>query len=140
MLLKRETLASDFHKTANFRASLVQLGHMELAAVAALPRSPRPSRSVWNRREPSSSRTGVLILVPGKAVPRRGNATWGIALSYELFYKWCNGSLETGAFERLELQSELDKLQNRVTAKRCNQTFLYRLKRMHRSVLTGVPV
>lgn len=93
VLLKRETLASDFHKTANFRASLVQLGHMEPAAVAALPLSSRPSQSIWNRQKPSSSRTDVLILISSKAVPRQKNATWGIAASC------CNGSLEISAFE-----------------------------------------
>jgi len=87
MLLKRETLASDFQKTANFRASLGQLGHMEPAAVAALPPSPRPSQSIWNRKKPSSSRIGTLILVSSEAVPRQKNATWGIAVSSELFYK-----------------------------------------------------
>lgn len=40
----------------------------------------------------------------------------------------------------LELYSELDKFQSRVTAKQCSQAFLYLLKIMHRSVPTGIAV
>lgn len=40
----------------------------------------------------------------------------------------------------LELYSELDKFQNRVTAKQCNRAFLYLLKVMHRSFPTGIAV
>lgn len=87
MLLKRESLASDFHKSANFGASLIQLGHMESSAVAALPLSLHPSQSIWNTKKPSSSGISVLILVSSKAVSRQKNATWGITASYELFYR-----------------------------------------------------
>lgn len=123
VLLKRETLASDCHETANFRASLGQLGHVEPAAVAALPSS--PVLDAYGGEEAK--------LQPKRCAgfgTQRSCAAWGIAVSDEPFSAPRKGSLEGSAFGRAGAV-----LSAGLTAPGCSPALLCPLKAVHPPVL-----